>query len=315
MSSRIITPLAPNCCLLLPLSGTTFLPTSETAVLSHSSRLLLKHFSWFLPTLSYSIPFTGIGYCTWFDLDFAADVFTGWLICSYCFVVVCVVFVVDFFNFIGGGGGEGLGRGIEWDMQCIIRLRIVVMFQVKHFEPHTCTVIQWFGALERHLLLLLLLLTQSLQPQRKSPPIHPRPPRPPPLRPPTPLDHRLTTLARTRAKPADEVTSRPPGRRTIETLFNSLGWTLCWCSVITRYLSPRLLKPALQHPRCGQRNATRLLHSFSCPSRCPSSTVCRTCSSTHSFGIGVTKFRGDCGVMWRNLILKSLYSHRDRTDC
>ena len=39
----------------LPLSGTTFLLiTSDTAVLSHSSQLLLKPFSLLLPTLSYS---------------------------------------------------------------------------------------------------------------------------------------------------------------------------------------------------------------------------------------------------------------------
>ena len=86
-----------------PLSGTTFLLTSDTAVLSHSSRLLLKHFSWFLPTLSYSIPFTGIGCCIWFDLDFAADVFTGWLICCYCccfVVVVCLLLFVLFLSLI-----------------------------------------------------------------------------------------------------------------------------------------------------------------------------------------------------------------------
>ena len=43
----------------LPLSGTTFLLTSDTAVLSHSSKLLLKHLSLLLPTLGYSNPFTG----------------------------------------------------------------------------------------------------------------------------------------------------------------------------------------------------------------------------------------------------------------
>ena len=39
-----------------PLSGTTFLLTSDTAVLSHSSKLL----SLLLPTLSYSNPFTAL---------------------------------------------------------------------------------------------------------------------------------------------------------------------------------------------------------------------------------------------------------------
>ena len=42
----------------LPLSGTTFLLTSDTAVLSHSSKLLAKLFSSLQPTLSYSNPFT-----------------------------------------------------------------------------------------------------------------------------------------------------------------------------------------------------------------------------------------------------------------
>ena len=54
----------------LPLSGTIFLLTSGTAVLSHSSKLLCL----LLPTLSY---FYSIGCCTSFDLDFVADVFTG----------------------------------------------------------------------------------------------------------------------------------------------------------------------------------------------------------------------------------------------
>ena len=38
--------------------------TSDSAVLSHSSKRLLNHFSLLLPTLSYSNPFTGIGCCT-----------------------------------------------------------------------------------------------------------------------------------------------------------------------------------------------------------------------------------------------------------
>ena len=44
----------------LPLSGTTFLLTPDTAVLYHSSKLLLKPFSLLLPTLSYSNPFTAL---------------------------------------------------------------------------------------------------------------------------------------------------------------------------------------------------------------------------------------------------------------
>ena len=45
----------------LPLSGTSFLFTSDTAVLSHSSKLLLKTFCLLLPTLSYYNTFTGTG--------------------------------------------------------------------------------------------------------------------------------------------------------------------------------------------------------------------------------------------------------------
>ena len=48
-----------------PLSGTTFLLTSDTAVLSHSSKLLLKTFSSLLLTLSCSNPHTGTGCYTW----------------------------------------------------------------------------------------------------------------------------------------------------------------------------------------------------------------------------------------------------------
>ena len=48
----------------LSLSGTTFLLTSSTAVHSHSSELLFKLFSLFLPALSCSNPLTGIEYCT-----------------------------------------------------------------------------------------------------------------------------------------------------------------------------------------------------------------------------------------------------------
>ena len=64
--------------LRLPLSGTTFLLTSDTAVLSHSSWFLLEPFALLLPTLSYSNRFTGIGCCTWFS--FFADIFIGWVL-------------------------------------------------------------------------------------------------------------------------------------------------------------------------------------------------------------------------------------------
>ena len=45
--------------------------------LSQFKTSLKKHFSVLQPTLSYSKPFTSIGCCTFFDLGFAADVFTG----------------------------------------------------------------------------------------------------------------------------------------------------------------------------------------------------------------------------------------------
>ena len=105
--------------LRLPLSGTTFLLTSDTAVLSHSSTLLSNLFSLLLPALNYSNPFTGIGYCTWFDLDFAADVITGWLI-----------FLFFRFSFLGWGWEverdcerEGKARGCQivcmWVWGCV----------------------------------------------------------------------------------------------------------------------------------------------------------------------------------------------------
>ena len=56
-----LTGLVTGCSLFrLPLSETTFLLTVDTAVLSHSSKLLLKAVSLPLPTLSYSNLLTGI---------------------------------------------------------------------------------------------------------------------------------------------------------------------------------------------------------------------------------------------------------------
>ena len=51
-------------CARLPLSGATFLLTSDIAVLSHSSKLHLKHLSLFLPTHNnYAITPTGWRSC------------------------------------------------------------------------------------------------------------------------------------------------------------------------------------------------------------------------------------------------------------
>ena len=46
---------------------------------------------------------------------------------------------------------------MRYVMHDYIRLCIVVMVRVQHFEPHTCIVTEGFGALERHLLLLLYI--------------------------------------------------------------------------------------------------------------------------------------------------------------
>ena len=73
----------------LPLSGTTFLLTSDTAI------LFFRNFSVYLCLLSTTLTLSqALVYCTWFDFDVA--VFTGWLM----FFGVCV-----FAAFFGGGGG------------------------------------------------------------------------------------------------------------------------------------------------------------------------------------------------------------------
>ena len=85
----------------LPLSGTTFLLTSDTAVLSHSSKPFSKLFPLLLPTLKYSNPFTGTGY---FWSWFSANIFIDW--CVYGggggFLVVVFWFLVWFLFFWGG---------------------------------------------------------------------------------------------------------------------------------------------------------------------------------------------------------------------
>ena len=77
----------------LPLSGTTFLLTSDTAI------LFFRNFSVYLCLLSTTLTLSqALVYCTWFDFDVA--VFTGWLM----FFGVCV-----FAAFFGGGGVD------RWD--------------------------------------------------------------------------------------------------------------------------------------------------------------------------------------------------------
>ena len=58
----------------LLLSGTTFLLTSNTAILSHSSKLLLKPFSLLLPTLTPSQVLDAVLH--FFPSFSSADVFT-----------------------------------------------------------------------------------------------------------------------------------------------------------------------------------------------------------------------------------------------
>ena len=72
----------------LPLSGTTFLLTSDTTVLSHRSKLLLKHFSLLLPTLSYSTnPLACIECCTFFIVVVVVDDDVCFLVCLVCLIV------------------------------------------------------------------------------------------------------------------------------------------------------------------------------------------------------------------------------------
>ena len=70
-----------------------------------------------------SNPITGIGCCTWFDLDyFAGDVFTSWLTC----VLVC--FCACLLLFLGGGRwGETGKRGIVRLCVCGCRCACVWM--------------------------------------------------------------------------------------------------------------------------------------------------------------------------------------------
>ena len=54
----------------------------------------------------------------------------------------------------GVDAGEGRDR-VRYVVHYYIRLCIVVTFHVQRFQPHTCIVIEEFGALQMHLLLLL----------------------------------------------------------------------------------------------------------------------------------------------------------------
>ena len=113
--------------LRLPLSGTTFLLTSDTAVLSHSSWLLLEPFALLLPTLSYSNRFTGIGCCTWFSSF--ADILIGW--------VLIIGRGAGGWTETQGEGSEGCvytlewavretGRERKWEWMCVCVCRVCV---------------------------------------------------------------------------------------------------------------------------------------------------------------------------------------------
>ena len=63
---------------------------------------------------------------------------------------------------VGGGGAcarvcgcRGGEDRVRYVVHYYIRLFIVVTFHVQRCEPHTCIVIEEFGALQMHLLLLL----------------------------------------------------------------------------------------------------------------------------------------------------------------
>ena len=52
---------------------------------------------------------------------------------------------------------EGRDRVI-YVMHYYVRLYITVMFRVYRFEPHTCIVIEGFGALEIHLVVVVVVV-------------------------------------------------------------------------------------------------------------------------------------------------------------
>ena len=100
----------------LPLSGTTFLLTPNTAVLSHSSELLLKLFSLFLPTLTLSQALDAV-----LDLILILLLLSslaGWWFSVVVMICVCVCVCVRFWLFSSSfwvgvrpgerGGSEGL---------------------------------------------------------------------------------------------------------------------------------------------------------------------------------------------------------------
>ena len=96
---RNLKALVTGCSLFrLLLSGATFLLTSDTAVLSHSSKLLLKLFSLLLPILSYS------------NLSQALDAVLDLIFCCWL-TDVCVCIVVLGGCKAGGGGGGLRERG------------------------------------------------------------------------------------------------------------------------------------------------------------------------------------------------------------
>ena len=79
----------------LPLSGTNFLLTSDTAILSHRSKLLLKHFFLLLPTPSYSAnPLACIECCTFFVVVVDDDVFCLFLFCFVCLLLLLLLLLL-----------------------------------------------------------------------------------------------------------------------------------------------------------------------------------------------------------------------------
>ena len=121
----------------LPLSGTTFLLTSNTAVLSHSSELLLKLFSLFLPTLTWTTLTLSEALDAVLDLILILLLMSSlagwWFFSVVVMMCVCVFFVVGCCHFVlfccccvllllGGGGGGWSETRRESGKRGVVRL-------------------------------------------------------------------------------------------------------------------------------------------------------------------------------------------------